>query len=102
MTIQTELAQYNRTLKNYCKERNERPEISQRALGLLEEMKQTNEVGLMDWLTGKGKTLLLQENLRKTTYCGNKGDNAQSTLNDFNAFSLLDTVSGYNKRNWSL
>ncbi len=102
MILQTELAQYNRTLKNYCKERNERPEISERALGLLDEMKQTNEVGLMDWLSGKGKTLLLQENLRKTTYCGNKGDNTQTTLNDFNAFALLDTVSGYNKRNWSL
>lgn len=102
MTLQTEIAQFNKTFKSFCKERNEDQKISLRALGLLDEMKQTNEPGLMDWLSGKGKTLLLQDNLRKTTYCGNKGDNVQSTLNDFNAFALLDTVSGYNRRNWTL
>jgi hypothetical protein len=102
MNLTTELAQYNKTFKTYCTERNERKEIAERALALIDEMKQSNEAGLMRWLKGEGKTLLLQENLRATTYCGNKGDNAPSTLDDFNAFALLDTVSGYNNRNWNL
>lgn len=102
MNLEVELAKYNKTFKAYCKERTERPEISKRALELLEEMKEKSTAGLMDWLCGKGMTLLLQENLRKTTYCGHKHDNSTECLNDFNAFALLDTVSGYNKRNWDL
>lgn len=102
MSITTEIAQYNKTFRNYCKERNEQSKIAERALVLLDEMKQADEPNLLKWLSGEGKTLMLQENLRKTSYCGNKGDNSENTLSDFNAFTLLDTVSMYNRRNWAL
>lgn len=97
MSLETGISQFKRTLNTYCKERKEQPEITERALELLNEMKEKSESGLLGWLLGEGKTLLLQDNLRKTTYCGNTGDNAQNTLNDFNAFALLDTVSMYNE-----
>lgn len=102
MNLQIEIAQYNKTFKTYCKERNQRPEIAARALELLDEMKRTNESSLLSWLTGEGSTLLLLENLSKTSYFGGKHDNTPETLNDFNAFTLLDTVNLYNKRTWNL
>lgn len=102
MNFQTELAQYKKTLNNYCKDRKEQPEIAARANELLNEMEQANKPAMLSWLVGEGSTLLLMENLRKTSYCGNKGDNSENTLSDFNAFTLLDTVSIYNRRNWAL
>ncbi len=98
MIFEIELSKFKRTLSIYCKERNEEPKTVERALGLLNEMEEKNEASLLSWFLGEGKTLLLQANLRATTYCGNLHDNAENTLNDFNAFALLDTVSGYNKR----
>ena len=101
MNFQAELAQYKKTLNNYCKDRKEQPEIAARANELLNEMEQANKPSMLSWLVGEGSTLLLMENLRKTSYYGNK-DNSPRSLCDFNAFALLDTVSGYNKRNWTL
>jgi len=100
MSIQIEISKFNKVFKTYSKDRNE--SSIERALELLNEMKEKCEDGLLKWLLGEGKTLLLQENLRHTSYIGNKGDNAKGTLNDFNAFALLDTVSIYNRKTWYL
>jgi len=102
MSFEIEMSKFKRTLDIYCKERKEGVKVVERASELLNEMKVKNKASLLSWLIGEGKTLLLQSNLRETTYCGNLGDNTTNTLNDFNAFALLDTVSIYNKRNWVL
>lgn len=55
---------------------------------------------LFQWFTGEGSTLKLQSILRKTSYQGSNSEksNSKEGLLDFNAFSLLDTVSMHNKQ----
>lgn len=71
------------------------PEILERALELLEEIKKNDPMELEKWVK-EGKTLKLQELLRKTSYLGN--GNSPEQLRDFNAFSTIDTV-GMHHRN---
>jgi len=93
-----ELLSFKKALKNYSDERKENKEVHDRALELLDEVysKQEMREELYFWLLN-GKTLKLQELLRKTTYKGN--GNSPEQLRDFNAFALLDTVRGYYSEN---
>ena len=90
---QSELQRFKNFLDEYCKKNNSRDEeVHQRAISLLDEMSKDED--LNKWMM-HGKTLLLQELLRKTSYKGNSGSNSKEDLLDFNAFALLDTVGMY-------
>ena len=81
------LEEFKTYLINYCADNKDSADISKRALELLDEISTDSEFN--KWLT-QGKTLLLQDLLRKTTYKGN--GNAPEHLVDFNAFSAIDSA----------
>jgi hypothetical protein len=89
----TKLESFKVALNTYCEERNENKEVQSRAFQLLDEIQSKPEFNT--WLT-QGSTLNLQELLRGTTYDGS--GNSPQSLRDFNAFSLLDTVSMYHEK----
>lgn len=93
------LEQYKVTLNRYCDGDNatgrpEQSDVRKRAFDLLDEIQEKDSDGLNSWIN-QGSTTELQALLRQTTYKGN--GNSKEELRDFNAFALLDTVSGYHK-----
>lgn len=83
-----------KALEEYEKGKSD-PEILERALELLSEIKETDPTGLDKWVK-EGSTLLLKDLLSKTSYLGN--GNSPEQLIDFNAFTTIDSV-GMHHRN---
>lgn len=110
ISLEDLLSKYMITFEDYCSRKNNDPEIKKRALSLLDEMmdlsKSDKEISnmLFQWFTGEGSTLKLQAILRKTSYQGSNPEksNSKEGLLDFNAFSLLDTVSMHSKQTGKL
>ena len=95
------LSNYLFTFDKYCKDKNENPEVTARAREFIEYLRKNKSEELQQWLLGNtSSTTNLQAMLR--TFPGWKGfgDNSKEGLLNFNAFSLLDTVSLYNKSSW--
>jgi len=80
------------TFNNYFAKNSDSVDIKNRALELIQELKDLNLREFLTWIE-HGKTLKLQEILRNTTYKGNGG--SPEHLLDFNAFAYLDTIGMY-------
>lgn len=107
-TVKDELRKYKSTFESYCNKEERDEDIKKRALEFLDEImvKAETDAEVLqlanDWFT-KESTLVLQELFRKTIGVEKFREiwngNSPEQLRDFNAFTLLDTVSSYNKKN---
>lgn len=90
--VEDTLKMFMETFYKYCEVKKQGDDVINRALELIEELKEADLRKFLDWIL-YGKTLVLMDLLRNTSYKGN--GNTPELLLDFNAFTLLDTIGMY-------